>query len=119
MRSWIGATNSLAGTVMTANVRFHLSVTGLCQFSHPGDAKRLAITPRNRVAFSGAVLLKEAVHRHDASTLAVGVAEPLVLGDRFGSCMDWREFRTFLAEVRDQAPTQKPSTGRPVSGSRR
>jgi hypothetical protein len=22
--------------------------------------------------------------------------------------MDWREFRTFLAEVRDQAPTQKP-----------
>jgi hypothetical protein len=58
------------------------------------------------VPLTAVVLLKEAVHRNDSAPLSVGVAEPLVLGDGFGTRMDRSEIRTLLAEVRDEAPTQ-------------
>jgi hypothetical protein len=86
---------------MTANVRSLIFVKGLRQFS------QMPATPNgsrsgNRVALPARILLKKAVHRHDAAALAVGVAKPLILGDGFGAGMDWREIRTLLAEMRDQ-----------------
>ena len=75
-------------------------------FPDPGDPKRIAVPPGDGVPLTAVVLLKEAVHRNDAAPLSVGVAEPLVLGDGFGTRMDRSEIRTLVAEVRDEAPTK-------------
>jgi hypothetical protein len=61
------------------------------------------------VPFAGAVFLKKIIRWDDATRLAIGVAEPLILSDRFGSRMNRREIWTCLAEVRDQTPTKQPS----------
>jgi hypothetical protein len=108
MRSWIGATSSLAGTVMTAKVRSHRT----------GKGGAPAIPPGNRVPLPGRVLLKEVVHRHDATPPAVSIAKPVVLGDSFRAGMDRREIRTFLAGMRMRPQRRWPSTGCPVSGCR-
>jgi hypothetical protein len=67
VRSWIGAISALAGTVMTAKVRSHVSVEGLRQFSQTtgtpnGPPSRLEIANASRSNFS-----EKAVHRHDAA----------------------------------------------------
>jgi len=70
-------------------VRSLISVGGLCQFSQmPGDAERAAITSGNRVPPPARIFLKKAVYRHDAAPLAIGIAEPIILGDGFGARMD-------------------------------
>jgi hypothetical protein len=56
MRSWIGASSSLAGTLMTAKVRSHVSVEGLRQFSQMpatpnGPPSRLEIAKRFPLEF--------------------------------------------------------------------
>src|ERR1700730_19022815 len=84
------------------------SAGGRASFPNAGDAEHLAVPTGNRIALPGRVLLKKAVHRHDATPLAVGVAEPLVLGDGFCARVDRREIRTFLATVWNKAPTQTP-----------
>jgi hypothetical protein len=77
-------------------------------FPDAGNTKWPAVPSGNRETLPARILLKKAVHRHDAASPAVGIAEPLILGDGFGAGMDRREIRTLLAEMRDQPPTQKP-----------
>ena len=102
---------------MTANVRSHALLRGLLQFS------QIPATPngwpsRREIAYRLPALsfLKEAVRWDDATPLAVGVAEPLVLGDRFGPGMDRREIRTLPAEMRNQSPPQMALHRRPGLG---
>jgi hypothetical protein len=62
-----------------------------------GDAERTAITSGNRIPPPARIFLKKAVYRHDAAPLAIGIAEPIILGDGFGGRMDRREIRKLLA----------------------
>jgi hypothetical protein len=75
-------------------------------FPYAGDAERLAVLPGDRLPLAAVAFLKKAVHRHDAAAPAIGVAEPLIFGDRFGARMDRREIWTPLSDVGNEAPTQ-------------
>jgi hypothetical protein len=72
-------------------------------FPDAGDAENLAVPTRNRITLAGRVLLKEAVHRHDAPALAVGVAKHPFFGDGFRSRMDRLQFGPGVSIMRNQA----------------
>jgi hypothetical protein len=98
--AWIVATSWFAGTVMTTNVcpRVGPGITPV--FPDAGDTERITVATRNRNALPDSILLEEAVHRHNATAPAVGVAKSLVFGDCFsaGMGMDCREIQTPLAD---------------------
>jgi hypothetical protein len=113
-----GVTSSLAGTVMTANRRSHVSSR---------DCANFPIYRRRRKAGRPAGRSRVAYHRRrsekscswdEATPLAVSVTEPPVLGDRFGARVVGAKSGRFSQRgIRPQR--RSPSTGCPVSGSHR